>query len=72
MDEEVNPPSKTPPGDALDRSGTNPRASLIASLSEHLRVLAAAGDMGAAKVAAETLVHLLGLTPVTDTSARRP
>ena len=70
--EEVNTLPKTPPGDAPDHSGTNARTALISTLSTHVGALTAAGDIAAAKVAAEALVHLLGLPPVADTSTRPP
>ena len=60
----------TPDRDPADRSGTDARAALIASLAEHVRALTEAGDLAAAKVAAEALVQVLGL-PLTERAPSR-
>lgn len=60
----------TPIGDPADRSGTDARGALIASLAAHVQALTAAGDLAAAKVAAEAMVQILGL-PVTERAPSR-
>ena len=42
----------------------SPRAAFIASLAEHLKALALAGDIEAARVASDVLARLLGSDPV--------
>ncbi|WP_437621795.1 hypothetical protein [Sorangium sp. So ce1151] len=63
--EEIEPTAtgKCPIGHQPDDSGTNPpnpRAALVAALTDGIKVAAFAGDLEAARVASEALAQLLG------------
>jgi hypothetical protein len=58
----VRDPSPPP----ADQSGTNPRAGLVASLTQAIAAATVAGDLVAARIAADALVRLLGANAPPD------